>query len=286
MKRVFIAPLLGIAFLFPAAAQNTDTRSQVDAQTAQRTPAEQESDQELKQAEKSYREGNFVEAQEHSEKALALNPASQTAASFIARTIHAQYNPRVQSEANVAKGREAIDAYKRILAQDPLNDESYKAIAYLYGALKEDELQRQWVYQRALDLNVPEARRADAYVALASKAWDCSFQITELPPQKSTAKFDGRVRVQYFKPKDPADFEKARQCATAGLEFAEAAITLAPNSESPWSYKTNLLVELSKLAEMDQDFPLKTEYQRQIDAARLRTTAISAEDANGRQHKP
>jgi tetratricopeptide (TPR) repeat protein len=286
VKPILIAPLLGIAFLFPAVAQDTGTRAPLDAQKNQRTPAEQASAEELNQAARSYREGNFVEAQQHSEKALAFDPSNKTALSFLARTIHAQYKPGVQSEENVAKAREALDAYKRILIQEPLHEESYKAIAYLYGELKEDEQQRQWIYQRALDLNVSEAKRAEAYIVLASKAWDCSFKITELPTHKIAEVSDHRVVVQYIKPKNPADFEKARQCAANGLEFTEAAITLTPNSEGAWSYKTNLLLEMSKLAEMDKDVQLKTEYKVQMEAARLRTAELSDDDANGRQRKP
>ena len=37
----------------------------------------------------------------------------------------------------------------------------------------------------------------------------------------------------------------------AGIGEAENAIKFDPNNESAWSYKTNLLLEASKLAEMD-----------------------------------
>jgi tetratricopeptide (TPR) repeat protein len=286
VKPILIAPLIGIALLFPAAAQDNGTRAQPGAQTIPQTPAETDADQELKEASHSYREGNFTEAQEHSEKALALNPSSRTAALFVARTIHAQYKPGDQSEVNVLKAHEAIGAYNRILTQDPLNDEAYKAIAYLYQALKESDLFSQWVLQRALNMDVAPEKRAEAYIVLASKAWDCSFKITELPTHKIAAVFGDRVIIKYIKPKDPADFEKARQCAANGLEFLETAITLTPNSEGAWSYKTNLLVEMSKLAEMDHDLELKTDYERQMKAAQIRTAEFGADDMNGRPRKP
>ena len=40
-------------------------------------------------------------------------------------------------------------------------------------------------------------------------------------------------------------------CVKQGLAEAENAIKFDPNNESAWSYKTNLLLEASKLAEMD-----------------------------------
>ena len=62
-----------------------------------------------------------------------------------ARTIHAQYKPGSPAPENVEIARRAIVAYQRVLERERTNDEAYKAVAYLYGALKEDELLRQWV---------------------------------------------------------------------------------------------------------------------------------------------
>jgi hypothetical protein len=57
--------------------------------------------------------------------------------------------------------------------------------------------------------------------------------------------------------------------------LVEAAITLYPESESAWSYKTNLLIEMSKLAEMDHKLRLKAEYDRQMKAAQSKTKELS-----------
>ena len=65
-------------------------------------------------------------------------------------------------------------------------------------------------------------------------------------------------------------------CVKQGLAEAESAIKFDPNNESAWSYKTNLLLEASKLAEMDGKTDVKTEYQKQYEAALKRTTELSA----------
>lgn len=288
MKPILIAPVLGITFLFAVAAQDTATHpSQTTGQTAQLTPAQQEAMDELNEAARSYREGHFAEAEQHSEKALALDPLSKTAPLFIARTIHAQYKPGDQNEANILKAREAIDAYKRILAGDPQNEEAHKAVAYLYAAVKEDELLRQWLFQRAVDPTFSADKRAEAFVVLASKEWDCSFKITELPTNKIVTILQrGALKVEYIKPKDPAEFEKARQCAANGLALVESAIGLAPDNESAWSYKTNLLLELSRLAEMDKNLLLKAEYEKQYEAAQNTTFELSKGRQNDATAKP
>ena len=232
---------------------------------------------ELNEAARTYREGHFDEAEQHSRRALDLDPNNKTAPSFIARTIHAQYRPGVNTPENLAKANEAIQAYQQILQKDPKNEEAYKAIAYLYGATKDEDKLRSWISARAVDSSIEPEKRAEAYIVLASKDWDCSFKITELPSNKTTTLSEGnRASVSYKKPADQKEFENARACVKRGLEEIENAIKLDANSESAWSYKTNLLLEASKLAEMDGKMDQKTELDKQREVAQKRTNELSA----------
>jgi tetratricopeptide (TPR) repeat protein len=231
---------------------------------------------ELNEAAHSYREGNYPEAEQHSRKALELDPENKTALSFIARTIHAQYKPGVQAPENVAKANEAIQAYQQILAKDPKNDEAYKAIAYLYTELKDEEKLKTWITARALDTSVAPEKRAESYIVMSSKDWDCSFKITELPTNKTTTLEGGnRAVVSYKKPKEQKDFDTAQKCVKRGLEEVENAIKLDPNSEGAWSYKTNLLLEASKLAEMEGDTTKKAQLDKEREIAQKRTNQLS-----------
>lgn len=232
----------------------------------------------LNEAARAYREGNFVEAEQHSRRAAELDPNNKTAPMFIARTIHAQYRPGVQAPDNVAKAQEAIEAYQRILEKNPSDDEAYKAIAYLYGAVKDNEKLKQWITARATNDAAEPAKRAEAYVVLASKDWECSFQITESPTNKVTTvdQASNKATVSYRKPKEQKEFDQAQMCVKQGLSEAENAIKFDPNNESAWSYKTNLLLEASKLAEMEGQTDAKAQYQKQYEAALKRTTELSA----------
>src|SRR6185312_4401368 len=69
----------------------------------------------LNEAARAYREGRFEEAEQHSRQAAAYDPDNKTAPMFIARTIHAQYRPGVQTPDNLKKAQEAIEAYQKIL---------------------------------------------------------------------------------------------------------------------------------------------------------------------------
>ena len=232
----------------------------------------------LNEAARSYREGRFEEAEQHSREAARLDPDNKTAPKFIARTIHAQYRPGVQSPENIAKAQQAIESYQKILERNPKDDEAYKAIAYLYGATKDDAKLRQWISSRAANETTEPEKRAEAYIVLASKDWDCSFKITELPNVKTTTvdKSTNKATVSYKKPQDQKEFDQAKMCVTQGLSEAENAIKFDPNNESAWSYKTNLLLEASKLAEMDGNADRKTDYQKQYETALKRTTELSA----------
>jgi tetratricopeptide (TPR) repeat protein len=232
----------------------------------------------LNEAARAYREARFVEAEQHSREAAELDPNNKTAPMFIARTIHAQYRPGVQSPENIAKAQQAIEAYQKILEKNPKDEEAYKAIAYLYGAIKEEDKLRQWITARAASDATEPTKRAEAYVVLASKDWDCSFKITEQPGVKTTTvdQTSSKATVAYKKPKEQKDFDTAQKCVNQGLAEAENAIKFDPNNESAWSYKTNLLLEASKLAEMENNTERKAQYQKDYEVALKRTTELSA----------
>jgi tetratricopeptide (TPR) repeat protein len=231
---------------------------------------------ELNETARAYREGHFEEAEQHAKKALALDPNNKTARIFLARIIHQQYKPGVDQPDNVQKARDAIEAYKKILETEPNNDEAYKAISVLYAAIKDETKLREWILARANDTTKKDTERAEAYAILAGKDWDCSFKVTELPEVKITSNEGGKPKVTYKKP-EQKEFDRIDQCVTRGLEEAETAIKFDSNNESAWSYKTNLLLERAKLADMDGKPDKKDEYTKMADVANKRATALADE---------
>ena len=127
---------------------------------------------ELNETARTYKEGHFEEAEQHAKRALELDPNNKTAPIFIARVVHQQYKPGVPTPDNVAKAREAIEAYKRVLQTDPDNDEAYKAVSVLYSQLGDDKSLRDWITARATNANLKDEKRADAYAILAGKDAD------------------------------------------------------------------------------------------------------------------
>ena len=229
----------------------------------------------LNEAARAYHDGHFEEAEQYSRRALELDPDSKTAPLFIARTIHAQYKPGVQAPENIAKANEAIKAYQMVLERNPQSDEAYKAIAYLYGATKDTEKLRAWISRRASDASWPPEKRAEAFIVLASQDWDCSFKITELPSNQTKTLVNNKMTIAYKKPQNQKDFDTAQACMKRGLEEVDNAIKLDPNSEPAWSYKTNLLIEAVRLAEMDGKTDQKAQLEKQREEAQKRTTELN-----------
>jgi hypothetical protein len=62
------------------------------------------------------------------------------------------------------------------------------------------------------------------------------------------------------------------------MEEAENAIKYDPNNESAWSYKTNLLLESAKLAEMDGKTEEKDKFTKMAQEAQTKTTQLSDEN--------
>ena len=162
-----------------------------------------------------------------------------------------------------------------VLERNPQSDEAYKAIASLYGATKDTEKLRSWISARASDTGWPPEKRAEAFIVLASQDWDCSFKITELPSNQTKTLVNNKMTIAYKKPANQKDFDTAQACMKRGLEEVDNAIKLDPNSEPAWSYKTNLLIEAVRLAEMDGKTDQKAQLEKQREEAQKRTTELN-----------
>lgn len=228
---------------------------------------EKDVENELMEGARSFKAQDFARSQQHFEHVLALDPANKKAAILLARVIHSQYRRDDKAPENIAKATEAISAYKKVLALDPNSEEALNKIVLLLGDLGRIDEVRRFAEEHANDQNLIPERRSDLYAFLASKDWECSFDITE-ENKLHVLRPDGSVSVQYKKPKDAVQYEKALKCITHGLEMAEAAIKINADSEAAWSQKYLLQLEAMRLAQMDGNDSQAIEYEKQSTDAR------------------
>ena len=243
----------------------------------------------LNEGASAYRQGNFAEAEQKFRYAYELDPSQKNAPLFIARSVQQQYKPGVPAPENVKKGDAAIAAYQEILNRDPSNDDAYKAIVFLYGQMRNEDKVREMLMQRASLGSIPPEKRSEALTILASKQWQCAYDITEQKENKETQTTTQpgnnlpKVTVKYKKPANQADFDRARQCVTEGLKLAEQAVNLDANNPNSWSYRANLLREAAKLAEMEGNAQAKADYESQYEKALETHKRLSEEAAKKKE---
>ena len=139
----------------------------------------------LNEGARAYRDGRFADAEERFRTAHDLDPSQKNARLFIARAVQQQYKPGVSTPENIAVGERAVAAYQDILKSDPANEDAYKAVVFLYGQMKQDEKVNELLMQRASGGPTPKAR-SEALTILASKQWQCSYDVTEQKENKTT----------------------------------------------------------------------------------------------------
>lgn len=227
----------------------------------------------LNEGAKAYRSGEYAVAEQKFRESYELDPSQKNAPTLIARAVMQQFKPGVEKPENVARAQAALDEYQKILTNDPNNEEAFNAIVYLYRQTKNDAKEREWLVQRASLDSVPKEKRAVANIILASKQWDCAYDITEANKKTDPIK----ATIKYEKPANQPDFEKALGCVREGLKLAEQAISLDPANANAWSQKANLLREMSKLSEMDGNAAQKQEYEKQFQDALAKHTQLSEE---------
>ncbi|MDQ6788242.1 MAG: hypothetical protein M3033_15665 [Acidobacteriota bacterium] len=223
----------------------------------------------------AYKDRKFAEAQQLFRDSAARSPGSteaKMAQLFLARTLHSEY---VGNRQNTAKAEEAIEAYKKVLADNIADQSSFKAVANLLENLNRQDEWQKWVTDRANNEQVPAPQRAEAFTSLAAKQYSCANEITDVEPVKKTITKGKTSEFQFTKPSDPKQFEQLKQCIATGTDLIDKAVQLDPNSDSAWSYKANFLIQQMRVAEMEGKNDQKESFKKQADEAKEKFTQLA-----------
>ena len=235
--------------------------------------------QDLVDGASAYKNRQFEEARELFRDAISRDPNGETqegrtAQVFLARTLHSEY---IANRGQREKAEQAITEYQKVLQRDISDQSSFKAVANLYENLQMQDQWLAWVTERANNTSVPAEHRAEALVTLAARKYTCANEISDTEATKKTVKKDGKDVYQFTKPASPEEFERLKQCAAEGLELVNKAVELAPNSDSAWSYKANLLGQQARIAEMDGNTAEQERLKDEADQAKERFIALNEE---------
>ena len=225
----------------------------------------------------SYKDRKFQEAEQYFRNAISRDPQGETlegrsARLFLARTLHTQF---IGKRDDTAKVEEAIQEYKKVLEKDVKDQSSFNAVANLLENLNKTDEWNQWVNERTNNEQVPDEQRAEALTKLAAKQYSCANEISDQDAVKKTVKVDGKDVFQFSKPADPAAFENFKKCVQEGSDLINRAEKLNTNSDAVWSYKANMLVQQSRLAEMEGNSQLKDQLRDEADKAKDKFTELA-----------
>ena len=248
----------------------------------------------------AYNERKFEEAMEKFSRAVEYDPEgntleSRTAQLFLARTLHSLYAGNRRNQENAVR---AIEEYKKALPgftkavaedkaaaeADPGNEDLQRnlernekslgsivsAVGSLYKNLQKEEEWNDWQLKAAENAELPSATRANSYVALAAEKYNCANDITDTDEVKKTVTKGGESTFEFSKPSDPEDFEKLKKCVEEGTSYVDKAVELNNESDSAWSYKASLLVQSSRIAEMDGKTSEQEEFKKKSEEAKKR----------------
>lgn len=225
----------------------------------------------------AYQERKFKAAEQMFRNAVSRDPQLKTtegkmAQLFLARTLHSEY---IGDRQKRELAEQAIEEYKKVLAIDQNDQSSFKAVANLLENLDRKDESLQWVTDRSNNESVSAVNRAEAFSSLAAKKNTCANDISDTDKTKKTVTKDGKQVFEFVKPENAADFDTLKKCADEGLALANKAVELDPNSDSAWSYKTSLLVQKMRVAEMEGNKEQQEQFKKESDTAKARFTELA-----------
>jgi tetratricopeptide (TPR) repeat protein len=237
----------------------------------------QNTEVEIKAAICEIENGNFKAAQAALDGILKKEPDNVYALRLLPGIAARQIKQVDKSPENVVLIRKAIDAYEKaagnpILKNDRMDINSF--IIELYGMIGGDEKATALLKKAENESESPK-QRAAFYTALAADNYACANDISDAAPVKSTVRKNGAEIYVFRKPQSQMDFDRLKKCASKGSELIVKAIALDPASDTAWSYRASLFVQLGRIAEMEVKPAEKARFMSEYETARQKFFALS-----------
>jgi hypothetical protein len=248
----------------------------------------------------AYQNKKFDEAEALFRDAVQRDPDQLLGQLFLARTLHSQFAANrdltQKADAAIAEYKKVVPKYKADVAakkqardanpgdekaQKDYNDtvailnSTISAVANLLDTTGKPDEWKAWQNEIANDTGLPNETRAAALTSMAAKENTCASDITGVEPVRKTVKVDNKDEYQYIKPTDSAQYEQLKGCIQRGTELINKALELDKNSDSIWSYKTSLLIQDMRLAEMDGRKPDEARLKAEAEQAKAEFTRLA-----------
>ncbi len=229
----------------------------------------------------AYKFSDYAGAAEHFKAALAINPDLTPARLFLATAYAQQYVPGDESEANTGMAQQAIDEFKKVLNDNPSDQERYKSLvplASLSFNMKRLGDARDY-YGKAIELKPDDAR---SYFMLGLIDW------TEASKSRAKVKSElGLTEGQLIsKPGDCISLRAENQPKVEdGIQRLQKAIELQPGYDDAMGYM-NLLYRERAEYECDDPEARKSDLKAADDWTDKAIAAKKAKAEGTVQEKP
>lgn len=142
------------------------------------------------------------------------------------------------------KFKEAIDAYKEVLNEDPNNDQAVGYIAYSFNKLHDPEQARNWMKRRADLPGQTPSRKAQVLTDVTLLYWD------EAHLNVATRLAAGIKNLK------PDEVETVKKLFVEGIDSGLKAVAVAPRSVKAFNllnllYRANAVIETDAAAKTD-----------------------------------
>ncbi len=203
----------------------------------------------LNQGVRAYKAAQYTQAIEFFKTAISLDPQLQVARLYLATAYANQFIPGAPSDENLKIGQQAIDEFKKVLADDPGNVNSVAGIASLYFNMQKLEDAKIW-YQKQISL---DPKNAEAYYSVGVIDWGQAY------PERLKARADAHMDPQGSQPFPPKEAKIRDAMCSKNMPFVEEgfktlnkAVEIRPDYDDAMAY-INLLYREKADCEADLD---------------------------------
>lgn len=232
---------------------------------------------------------------------------AQEALAEYKKSLPLSLNELEEASAAFDKDNASDEAQRKYLAALSSVNSTTSAIASLYENLGQGDKAKEWQNEVANGAQYPVTARARALSSLSARLNSCANDITDTEATKKTVKKDGKDVFEFVKPAAPEELTKLSECVAEGTTLIDKAVALEPDTvknaatldikslsdarlalnneifkvfESTRSYKTSLLVQAMRLAEMEGRSEDRDRLRAEADAAKAKFAELSDVNKN------
>ncbi len=241
--------LAGVLITILSAGLSTGCNGKSDSKTTGQAALNSQIRGTLDKGIKAFSKQRYHVAEQFFEKAVQLDPSSETARMYLATNYLVQFIPGSSDPKSEEMAQKAIETFKKVVAkpanQTKPNEDAMLAIVGIYYQLQKMDESREWCNK--LLKSYPQ--NSEAYYRIGVIAFDDAFVNTGIRGEN----------VAFLSPKEKLCI---RNAVDEGIVSLNKALEIRPDFNDAMEYKSLLLREAAKLA---KDQKAKNELIHQSD---------------------